>query len=65
MKTSKKTKCCWACEDGILNEICSSCCGSGEGQYDGSTCLVCKGKGTEWSYCDCERGHERCIEEIF
>lgn len=25
--------------------ICSSCNGSGEGGYDGSTCYTCKGKG--------------------
>lgn len=25
--------------------ICSNCSGSGEGQYDGTTCRVCKGKG--------------------
>ena len=26
-------------------EICSQCNGSGEGQYDGSTCPVCNGDG--------------------
>ena len=25
--------------------ICPHCSGSGEGQYDGSTCRSCKGKG--------------------
>jgi len=26
------------------NDICPACNGSGEGQYDGSTCSTCKGK---------------------
>ena len=25
--------------------VCPSCCGSGEGMYDGSTCYKCKGTG--------------------
>ena len=30
----------------VLEEgICSTCSGSGEGQYDGSICPVCKGEG--------------------
>jgi len=27
-------------------ELCSACNGSGEGQYEGSRCYVCHGKGT-------------------
>lgn len=27
--------------------ICSACNGSGEGQYDGTRCMMCKGSGTE------------------
>lgn len=35
---------CEHCQDeGTL--ICSTCNGSGEGMYDGSTCRTCKGKG--------------------
>jgi hypothetical protein len=26
--------------------LCAACNGSGEGQHDGTTCLICKGKGT-------------------
>ncbi len=29
------------------DEICSRCNGSGEGQYDGTTCGSCKGAGVE------------------
>lgn len=28
--------------------LCASCNGSGEGQYDGTTCRACKGRGTEF-----------------
>lgn len=27
--------------------LCAQCNGSGEGQYDGTTCWRCKGRGTE------------------
>ena len=27
---------------------CASCSGSGEGMWDGSTCTVCKGTGSQW-----------------
>ena len=27
-------------------ELCGACNGSGEGQYEGSRCYVCHGKGT-------------------
>jgi len=27
--------------------ICANCNGSGEGRYDGSTCIVCDGSGEE------------------
>ena len=37
--------------DGCYNEsdddLCANCNGSGEGQYDGTRCPVCKGSGTE------------------
>ncbi|MCP4374011.1 MAG: hypothetical protein GY797_38790 [Deltaproteobacteria bacterium] len=66
MPTSKETTCCDECEDGIYQAICYSCAGSGEGQYDGSTCAICKGSGRqEQEYCNCERGDERLSEEIF
>ena len=26
-------------------EYCHACAGTGEGQYDGSRCFVCKGRG--------------------
>lgn len=33
-------------EDNYIQEtICQDCNGSGEGSYDGSTCIICKGKG--------------------
>jgi DnaJ-class molecular chaperone len=28
--------------------ICAACNGSGEGQYDGTRCSHCKGKGVIW-----------------
>lgn len=31
----------------LEGEICMGCNGSGEGQYDGTTCWHCKGKGVE------------------
>lgn len=35
-------------QDAIDNPpLCSQCNGSGEGQYDGTTCHSCKGSGTE------------------
>ena len=61
----EETECCDNCEDGKLNEICGTCNGSGEGQYDGSTCSICGGKGIETSYCSCPRGDERLAEEVF
>ena len=30
--------------------ICGSCNGSGEGQYDGTRCTACGGRGTERPY---------------
>lgn len=56
---------CGDCIDGIYEGICSTCMGSGEGSYDGSTCQACHGKGTQKEYCDCARGDERVSEEIF
>ena len=29
------------------DELCQNCNGSGEGQYDGSRCWVCKGSGVD------------------
>lgn len=34
-------------EDELEGNICGKCSGSGEGQYDGTTCWHCKGKGVE------------------
>ena len=31
--------------DEVETGICDACSGSGEGQYDGTTCRVCKGRG--------------------
>jgi len=56
---------CTNCDDGICNEICGTCCGSGEGHYSGSTCQSCEGSGNEIEYCSCARGDERLSEEIF
>lgn len=49
---------CTLCENGIIDDLCGACNGSGEGMYDGSTCPVCKGSGSGFSYCDCELGRE-------
>lgn len=32
-------------EDELEGEVCETCAGSWEGQYDGTTCWHCKGKG--------------------
>ena len=32
------------------DDICPSCCGSGEGQYDGTICHACKGRGVAPDY---------------
>lgn len=29
----------------IVDELCTSCNGSGEGYYDGSRCVICNGSG--------------------
>lgn len=34
-------------EKEVNGDICINCNGSGEGQYDGTTCWSCKGKGVE------------------
>lgn len=34
-------------EDSLEGKICVQCSGSGEGQYDGTKCWHCKGKGVE------------------
>ncbi|CAB4199784.1 hypothetical protein UFOVP1356_8 [uncultured Caudovirales phage] len=31
-----------------VEEICSCCSGSGEGQFEGTTCRACGGSGIEW-----------------
>jgi len=48
---------CDTCENtGIMQELCDNCSGSGEGQYDGSTCIICKGSGEREMECtECER----------
>ena len=52
---------CNECEDGIIEETCGTCNGSGESFYDKSTCLACHGKGTEYRYCSCEKGRYRLL----
>ncbi len=48
-----ETGTCELCKDeGTL--ICSTCNGSGEGMYDGSTCRTCKGKGEVPCECKAE-----------
>lgn len=49
---------CEKCENGIIDDLCGACNGSGEGMYDGSSCRVCKGTGSAWAYCDCKLGRE-------
>lgn len=45
---------CDECEEtGLLKLTCSTCNGSGEGMYDGSRCITCKGSGLETVKCDC------------
>lgn len=34
-------------EKEVNGDICINCNGSGEGQYDGTKCRYCKGKGVE------------------
>jgi len=36
------------CHDHMEQGTCASCSGSGEGMWDGSTCLACKGTGSQW-----------------
>jgi len=55
---TKEVEICELCENGIIEGLCRACNGSGEGMYDGSSCKVCRGSGSEWSYCDCELGKE-------
>jgi RecJ-like exonuclease len=31
---------------------CGACSGSGEGMYDGTTCMTCRGKGEVWQLLD-------------
>jgi hypothetical protein len=33
-------------DDDGEDPLCAQCSGSGEGQYDGTRCMTCKGKGT-------------------
>ena len=47
---------CDKCEDGIIEEYCDACNGSGEGMHADTTCQVCKGKGVQRSLCDCDEG---------
>ncbi len=56
---------CNECENGIIDEICGTCNGSGEGAWDESTCAICGGSGSEKSYCDCEMGEKRLRKEVF
>jgi len=62
-KNTEEVEC--DCDDGVRDDICGTCHGSGEGQYDESTCTACRGKGNEMSYCDCKMGQKRLIEEVF
>lgn len=32
----------------VENSICDNCSGTGEGMYDGQSCVVCRGKGFLW-----------------
>lgn len=34
-------------QEECIDDICSVCAGSGEGQYDGTRCMSCKGAGVE------------------
>jgi len=47
---------CEECEDtGYARDFCDVCAGSGEGYYDGSTCLGCKGSGMAYYVCKCKQ----------
>ena len=52
---------CDTCNDtGIEQVTCPSCNGSGEGQFDGSMCLVCHNSGVVYEFCkDCEEGNRQ------
>ena len=52
------------CENGLIENTCPICFGSGEGGYDGSTCWNCKGSGVVREICtDCEAGAEAYLFE--
>ena len=43
------------------DNICPACSGSGEGQYDGTTCYSCKGSGVD--RCSAEADDEPDFDE--
>ena len=48
MNDSDEDWAAYMADDGLSDTepgICDTCSGSGEGQYDGSVCPVCKGMG--------------------
>ncbi len=51
--------------DTIEDDICEQCNGSGEGQYDGTRCGKCRGRGTERRDVDPDEyyDYKRCEEE--
>ena len=52
------------CNDGIILNTCPTCSGSGEGNYSGSTCWDCRGKGVKPEVCEeCEAGAEVYLNE--
>ena len=51
---------CPECEDtGYIRDLCYNCNGTGEGYYDGSTCVVCRGWGVSYSICSCQLSKEK------
>jgi DnaJ-class molecular chaperone len=49
---------CAFCENGLIEETCGTCNGSGEGMCDGTTCSTCHGDGTAVYPCDCPLGQQ-------
>jgi len=48
---------CEDCEDGIIQEYCDACNGTGEGMHADTKCRYCyKSRGVVHHQCDCDEG---------
>lgn len=50
---------CTECTDGVIEEFCTHCNGSGQGSTYNSVCQFCGGYGHIGHYCSCKNGKER------